>query len=1008
MISQIISAISLLLFYFLASAQQSYHFRHLTMEDGLNDAKIASIVQDKFGYIWFGGNGVDKYNGYSFEHFDSRPGDSASLPDMNIRSMYCSKSGTLYISTSSGWCSYDYVKNNFRRNPFGLCASGSKFFQSEDGMIWMNDSSGIVVLNEKKGSFIRLSEAKDSLIKKIARLHVRDFASDRDGNMYLATEAGLYKINYKKWKAEAFYHDRNNPSTISQNFVMNIIQDQDGSFWVSTGFRNTYLDHFNPVTKKFTHYDAFQKRHKNWVDNRILDLHIDQKGRLWVAGLRSSLAMYNRNSDSFEFHIHDPINPSSPSSHTIYTMFEDRDGMLWLATTGTGVDYFQPANNLFSFLTKSSFQSPALVDHNCQSITEDSTGNLWIGTYKGLSVYNRDTKQFRNYFLADTGQFEANNSIRSLHTDETGTVWIGTGSGLNRWNKRTKKIEPVYLTGSDKSPYISFIYTDRQHKLWVCTPVGLFFFNKQTLKFEEISGRNDSGKWKSLRATTIYQDKANRHWVGLNSIGALLIDEKANTAHLYDFTFLLGRAGAYDYINSISEDETGVLWFSTFQGVIGLNPKNGERKYFRVLNGLPSDKTMGLRVDSLNRVWFASSKGLCMLDAQRKSISVFDIKDGLNTGYFYEGPAYTMQNGGYAYATYNGILFFDPYKIKKSNMETPFCISRFRIAGKPILSTVPAEERSFVQLRHNENFFTIEMLAFNYSNPKETWYAYKLDGFDKEWTYSKERSISYTNVPGGIYTFRYKATVNTTNWNIYEKQFKILIGTVFYKRWWFKTAGAILVVVIVYFVVRFRLLQQRRMHALQTRAQILEKEKALVQYENLKQHLNPHFLFNSLTSLRSLIRVDQKNAGAFLEKMSKIYRYILKSQDCELVLLKDEINFVQTYIELQQTRFHRGLYVQIDVHDDFMHRKIVPVTLQNLIDNAIKHNLVDAETPLQINIFVESDFLIVRNNMQKKEFVETSNRQGLQNMSSLYKYLDDRKLEIEETKQYFFVKIPLI
>jgi LytS/YehU family sensor histidine kinase len=182
----------------------------------------------------------------------------------------------------------------------------------------------------------------------------------------------------------------------------------------------------------------------------------------------------------------------------------------------------------------------------------------------------------------------------------------------------------------------------------------------------------------------------------------------------------------------------------------------------------------------------------------------------------------------------------------------------------------------------------------------------------------------------------------------------------------------------------------------------------MVMYENLKQQLNPHFLFNSLTSLSGLIEIDQQVAGNFLEQMSGIYRYILKNGDNETVFLKDEIEFVQLYINLQQTRFKKGLQVNINVPEEYMHYKIAPVTIQNLIENAIKHNIIDPASPLVIDIFIDGDYLVVKNNLQKKNVVETSNKKGLEQFASLYKYLSVLPVTIEETSTKFQIKIPLI
>lgn len=188
----------------------------------------------------------------------------------------------------------------------------------------------------------------------------------------------------------------------------------------------------------------------------------------------------------------------------------------------------------------------------------------------------------------------------------------------------------------------------------------------------------------------------------------------------------------------------------------------------------------------------------------------------------------------------------------------------------------------------------------------------------------------------------------------------------------------------------------------------LEKEKAVVQYDNLKNQLNPHFLFNSLTSLNSLIFVNPQLASDFLQQLSKVYRYVLENKEKNLVALETEIKFINHYVQLLKTRFESGLDVTFNVNENSMQRAIVPVTLQVLIENAIKHNATQKESPLIIKIYVEQDYLIVENNLQKKNLVDGSNGQGLENLKNLYRYLSDRNVLIEQTERKFAVKIPLL
>jgi hypothetical protein len=458
--------------------------------------------------------------------------------------------------------------------------------------------------------------------------------------------------------------------------------------------------------------------------------------------------------------------------------------------------------------------------------------------------------------------------------------------------------------------------------------------------------------------------------------------------------------------SSFAEDKEGILWIGSEDGLTAYDPVKNSSRFFTRENGLPSNRTNNIMVDFLNRVWIGTTNGLCMLNSERSKFKRFDVHDGLMTDQFNEQSAYRTSKGFFIYPTYKGFLVFRPEDYHESISMVPVYVTSFKISDKEIAPCT--EDLQRIHLRYNENFFSIELAGLSYMNPYKCTYAYQLEPFDKSWIYTSKKEINYTNVPAGNYTFRYKVITDNPDWNVPEKTIRISIKEVFYKTWWFRSI--VLLIICAGFIAffRFRINHRERILVLQNKAQLLEKEKTMVMYENLKQHLNPHFLFNSLTSLSSLIRIDQHKAGDFLEKMSKVYRYILKNRDNETVMLSEELKFVDLYIQLQKTRFSEGLRVNININDDYIHRKIAPVTLQNLVENAIKHNVADSDFPLVIDLYTENDYLVVRNNLQKKNFVETSNKQGLANMKSLYHYLSARPMIIEEDDKHFTVKIPLI
>jgi two-component system, LytTR family, sensor kinase len=191
-------------------------------------------------------------------------------------------------------------------------------------------------------------------------------------------------------------------------------------------------------------------------------------------------------------------------------------------------------------------------------------------------------------------------------------------------------------------------------------------------------------------------------------------------------------------------------------------------------------------------------------------------------------------------------------------------------------------------------------------------------------------------------------------------------------------------------------------------AEQLEKEKVIMQFENLKNQLNPHFLFNALTSLNSLIAENQQLASQFLQQLSKIYRYILQHKDSGLVTLKTEMDFIHNYVSLAETRFQSSLKIGFNVPQPLPDKSIVPVTIQVLIENALKHNRIDDQSPLRISITIDDQYLTVTNNLQPRKIVDTSNKQGLEHLKSLYGFFSVKPVLVQPTSDIFSVSVPLI
>jgi LytS/YehU family sensor histidine kinase len=186
----------------------------------------------------------------------------------------------------------------------------------------------------------------------------------------------------------------------------------------------------------------------------------------------------------------------------------------------------------------------------------------------------------------------------------------------------------------------------------------------------------------------------------------------------------------------------------------------------------------------------------------------------------------------------------------------------------------------------------------------------------------------------------------------------------------------------------------------------LEKDRIEARYESLKTQINPHFLFNSLNSLTSLVD-ENPQAVAYIQNLSGFLRYLLGSREKDLVYLRDELEVLMQYYDIQKTRFMENLVISVDIPEKYHLYTLPPLVLQMLVENCIKHNVISSEKPLDISVAAENESITVRNNLQRKTDVQSTG-QGLKNIRERYRYFTSRGVIIRETDKEFSVSIPLL
>ncbi len=985
--------------------QPTYNFHHLTIKEGLEDGNVRCIGQDKFGYIWIGTQGaLNRYDGKRVKKYTYNALDSLSPLSGRASSICSDKTGRLWLGFETGLMEFDFGRDGFRSIPFLQNERINIMRSISDSILYIGTARGLHRFNTKTltGILCTSNSTNGSLP---SNQDIADIYQKGD-SLFLASNIGLLTLDTK-----TNLLSRITVKDFPVSSCNNVAVDNDGSIWLGSEGK-TKLIRISPDQKQYKSYDQFLSDITYRQTQNITGILVAADGGIWISTFIDGLLSYNNASDSFTKHEHNKFLPSSPSSNNHYRIFQDDKQVIWLGGDVEGVDYFQPLPSLFNIIFP--FTDKLDVDQRGLSLgyTQDNKGNIWMSNEHGVTMLNNKHKK-RSHWNNETGKPMVlyDNVIFELFCDTYNNIWMGSRQGVSRYHPETKTLTAIPHSHLPNARYYS-ISADRSGKIWFgCNDsIGLYWFDPMSNTYDHIGHHPVLRQLAGIGTVTRFlEDSQGRYWIGFLRQGLAMYNPATSELRYYNTKEKMPRHLIGDRVEDIKEDKRGMIWASTHSGLMGIDPVEETSLFFSDRNGLPSSLVGPIAIDEKNRLWIGCSGWLVMLDEHRKSITRFTRSEGLPAVEFSGRPGYEHSSGTIVFPSNFGFISFQPRDYKNINPLPRFYIENYSVYDKVFFSIKEGDNNPHIHLKAEENAISFNLIALNFVSPDQTWFAYKLDGFEDNWHYTQDAKAVYTNLQGGSYTFLYKAAVGNNSWDtIPSKSVTIKLDTPFYKTYWFIGAIALIILLAVVAALSYRHRQQRNLFELKSKAQLLEKEKAVVMYESLKQQINPHFLFNSLTSLSGLIQLDQNIAGDFLNQMSGIYRYILQNSNNETVSLAEELKLVGLYEALLKTRYKKGLEIHVDIPEDFLHYKIAPVTLQNLIENAIKHNIVDRDDPLLIDIFIDDDYIVVQNNLQLKSSVTTSNKQGLQQFLNLYSYLTPKPVGIASTPTQFIVRIPLI
>ena len=797
-------------------------FEHISLNKGLSQTSVRSIVQDNKGFMWFATlDGLNKYNGYEIYTYYNT-GKPGAISDNVINKLYVTPNKDeqiLWIGTADhGLCKYNQYDDTFisiSNNPDddnSLSNNRVISISGDNDILWIGTEMGLNKWEQELNKWTVFTTDNSEITDN----HITCIVPDKKGNLWVGTKNGLNFYNIVLNKFTAYTVDNG----LTANHINCIIKDIYNNFWIGTPKGITYYD---TEMKVFTQYSEAN----GLSSNNVTSISIDHEGIIWIGTISGGLNRFDPVDKTFMVIKHDATDHHSLSINSILAIYPDKSNILWIGTSLGGVNKWnRAAEDVFVF-RHNPYNNNSLSSSLVRSIFEDNEGTIWIGTVDGgLNRWHVEDDNFMTYKHTDGDPTTiSQNHVRIIFEDSKQNFWIGTANeGLNLFDKNTDKVIKQFKHDENDPKSISNnvlwrMIEDDEGRLWIATMGGgLNYFDNENFTFSAYTHqKNNPNSISSDFVTTVFKDSKNRIWVGtINGFNQFLPDQDKFVRYQYDENN--PNSISNNRIYSIIEDSKGNIWIGT-KG--GLNKFIVERKkffsYTTQNSDLPNNVFMGLLEDNEGNIWGTTNRGLSKFNPASKAVRTYDIRDGLQGNEFLVGSFLKTKDDGFIVGGINGFNAFYPEKIKDNQNIPSLVITEFLVSNHELKLDSAISEKKIIHLKHYQNDISFAFVALDYIYPSKNQYKYKLEGYDDDWVYSKfQRNAKYTNLKPKKYVFQVRGSNNDAVWNEEGIQVVIIIKPAIWQTLWFRISSIFFVLGMVVGIVFWRIRSLQRQKRLLT------------------------------------------------------------------------------------------------------------------------------------------------------------------------------------------------
>jgi ligand-binding sensor domain-containing protein/signal transduction histidine kinase/DNA-binding response OmpR family regulator len=932
---------------------QPYYFSHYQVENGLSNNSVQCSIQDDDGFLWIGTiNGLNRFDGYTFKTFYYDPGDTNSIGSNFVRCLYNDKHGVVWAGTNKGVYRFNKVGEKFslvRALPKG---NTTQIIGDARGSFWVIIDLLVYRYDPETGQ-VKPYPMDD-------RTSVATSIAVTPGNeLWVSTSNGSlrkYMAGADAFRTYSTYRGAGDPLSTS---IEKIYPVSDVSFLIGT--KNAGVKLFDAITRQYKEVITYNEEKTGIYARGFIQRNASE---YWI-GTETGVYIYNSRTGAVSHLQREYDNPYSISDNVIFSFCKDREGGLWIGTYLGGLNYM-PEKFVFFEKFFPRLTTPSLSGNGVHEVCKDQYGNFWIGTEDaGVNKVNLERQTFTRY---SPGQAPGSIAYHNIHGMRAigNELWIGTFEhGLDVMDIRTGKVIRHYNAGpgehSLKSNFIVTIYQTFEQDILIGTWGGLFRYNRQTDDFTALPeyGRHIQALLEDDQHILwcCNQGEGVHYYNPVTGYGSFRYDPNDRNSLVEN------------HVNGIFQDSHKNIWFATEGGLCKYEKSARKFTQYTTRDGLPDNLIFRILEDAANNLWISTSKGLVCFNPEAKTIKTYKQSNGLLSDQFNYNSSYRDTDGMLYFGSVKGLIRFNPEQFIKNTIVPPVYVTGIQINNKeyvvdsknsPLKESITYAKQ--IELPFDQSSISIDFAALSYTMPQMNEYAYRLEGFDPDWTYLKaNRKAYFTKLPPGRYTFRVKGSNSSGIWNEKQASFVIDILPPFWASTWAYELYALLAISLIYFSIRYYVVRTSEKNFRKIELLEMEKEREIYHakiefFTNVAHEIRTPLTLikmpldklirnpNQQADTKENLRIMERNTNRLIDLTNQLLDFRKTEAD------KFSLSFVKTdvtdlireiFSNFQVAAEEKNMQYRLELPrlslQAFVDPEALKKILNNLISNAVKY-----------------------------------------------------------------------